>query len=112
MDRYCIVNPRYARRSFSADSLTARPQAVLVILVYNAQHVVYVCIQSLTQLMDDDQVTLAYLSKELPNGPTQNEYGKQPAIATGIRGLLLSFVEYFIQWRTNKGQEHSEEWME
>ena len=55
--------------------------------------------------MDNDQVTLAYLSKELPDGTVQNRYGKQPGIATGLRGLLLSFVEYFVQWRTNKGQE-------
>jgi len=55
--------------------------------------------------MDNDQVTLAYHSKELPDGTVQNKYGKQPRIATGLRGLLLSFVEHFVQWRTNKGQE-------
>ena len=58
-----------------------------VIHVYNTLHVVCVSIQRFTRLIDNDQVALTYLSEKFPNGPAQNEDGKQLGIATGIRGL-------------------------
>lgn len=95
-----IVNPRYAWRSFPR-TLTVRPQAG--IRVYNAQHhVVCVRIQRLRQLMDNDHVTLAYLSKELPNGPAQNEYGKEATRNRDRSSWIIAVIRRVLRTMENK----------